>query len=29
MVTGVPREAYLEMGLDVLSELGYGGLKLA
>jgi AcrR family transcriptional regulator len=29
MVTGVSREAYLEMGLDVLSELGYGGLKLA
>jgi AcrR family transcriptional regulator len=29
MVTGVTREAYLEMGLDVLSELGYGGLKLA
>jgi AcrR family transcriptional regulator len=29
MVTGVSREAYFETGLDVLSDLGYGGLKLA
>ena len=25
----VSREAYFETGLDVLSDLGYGGLKLA
>lgn len=25
----VTREAYFETGLDVLSDLGYGGLKLA
>jgi hypothetical protein len=29
MVTGLSREAYFETGLDVLSDLGYGGLKLA
>lgn len=29
MASVVSREAYLETGLDVLSELGYGGLKLA
>jgi AcrR family transcriptional regulator len=29
MVSGVSREAYFETGLDVLSDLGYGGLKLA
>ena len=29
MTTGVSREAYFETGLDVLSDLGYGGLKLA
>jgi AcrR family transcriptional regulator len=29
MVSGVSRVAYLETGLDVLSDLGYGGLKLA
>src|SRR5689334_5515605 len=29
MATGVSREAYFETGLDVLSDLGYGGLKLA
>ena len=29
MVGGVSREAYFETGLDVLSDLGYGGLKLA
>jgi AcrR family transcriptional regulator len=29
MVSGVSREAYYETGLDVLSDLGYGGLKLA
>jgi AcrR family transcriptional regulator len=26
---GVSRESYFETGLDVLSDLGYGGLKLA
>jgi AcrR family transcriptional regulator len=25
----VSREAYFQTGLDVLSDLGYGGLKLA
>ena len=25
----VSRESYFETGLDVLSDLGYGGLKLA
>jgi AcrR family transcriptional regulator len=29
MATGVSRDAYFETGLDVLSDLGYGGLKLA
>jgi AcrR family transcriptional regulator len=29
MVAGVSRESYFETGLDVLSDLGYGGLKLA
>jgi AcrR family transcriptional regulator len=29
MVSGVSREAYFETGLEVLSDLGYGGLKLA
>jgi AcrR family transcriptional regulator len=29
MASVVSREAYLETGLDVLSDLGYGGLKLA
>jgi AcrR family transcriptional regulator len=29
MATGLSREAYYETGLDVLSDLGYGGLKLA
>ena len=29
MVGVVSRESYFETGLDVLSELGYGGLKLA
>ena len=29
MGSGVSREAYFETGLDVLSDLGYGGLKLA
>ncbi|MET0474469.1 MAG: TetR/AcrR family transcriptional regulator [Mycobacterium sp.] len=29
MVSGVSRESYFETGLDVLSDLGYGGLKLA
>jgi AcrR family transcriptional regulator len=29
MVSGVSRVAYLETGLDVLADLGYGGLKLA
>ncbi|MGV0737397.1 TetR/AcrR family transcriptional regulator [Mycobacterium syngnathidarum] len=29
MAGGVSREAYFETGLDVLSDLGYGGLKLA
>ena len=29
MATGLSREAYFETGLDVLSDLGYGGLKLA
>jgi AcrR family transcriptional regulator len=29
MVSGVSREAYFETGLDLLSDLGYGGLKLA
>jgi AcrR family transcriptional regulator len=29
MATVVGREAYFETGLDVLSDLGYGGLKLA
>ncbi|HZQ33517.1 MAG TPA: TetR/AcrR family transcriptional regulator [Mycobacterium sp.] len=29
MTTGISREVYFETGLDVLSELGYGGLKLA
>jgi AcrR family transcriptional regulator len=29
MATVVTREAYFETGLDVLSDLGYGGLKLA
>jgi AcrR family transcriptional regulator len=29
MASVVSREAYFETGLDVLSELGYGGLKLA
>src|SRR6476646_4864664 len=29
MATMVTKEAYFETGLDVLSDLGYGGLKLA
>ncbi|MEZ0365542.1 TetR/AcrR family transcriptional regulator [Mycobacterium sp. pUA109] len=29
MATVISREAYFEVGLDVLSDLGYGGLKLA
>lgn len=29
MVSGASRDAYLETGLAVLSDLGYGGLKLA
>lgn len=29
MAGAVTREAYFETGLDVLSDLGYGGLKLA
>jgi len=29
MATVVTREAYFETGLDVLADLGYGGLKLA
>jgi AcrR family transcriptional regulator len=29
MASVVSREAYVETGLDVLSDLGYGGLKLA
>jgi len=29
MASGVSREAYFETGLEVLSDLGYGGLKLA
>jgi hypothetical protein len=29
MASGVYREAYFETGLEVLSDLGYGGLKLA
>ncbi len=29
MATTVSREAYFETGLDVLADLGYGGLKLA
>ncbi len=29
MATVVSREAYFETGLDVLADLGYGGLKLA
>lgn len=29
MASGVSRESYFETGLDVLSERGYGGLKLA
>jgi hypothetical protein len=29
MVSGASRVAYLETGLAVLSDLGYGGLKLA
>lgn len=29
MVSGASREAYFETGLEVLSDLGYGGLKLA
>jgi AcrR family transcriptional regulator len=29
MASVVSREAYFETGLDVLSDLGYGGLKLA
>lgn len=29
MVSVVSRESYFETGLDVLSDLGYGGLKLA
>jgi AcrR family transcriptional regulator len=29
MASGVSREAYFDTGLDVLSDLGYGGLKLA
>jgi hypothetical protein len=29
MASVVSRESYFEAGLDVLSDLGYGGLKLA
>lgn len=29
MASAVTRESYFETGLDVLSDLGYGGLKLA
>ncbi|MGB8391777.1 TetR/AcrR family transcriptional regulator [Mycobacterium sp.] len=29
MASGVSREIYFETGLEVLSDLGYGGLKLA
>src|SRR4029078_3352982 len=29
MASVASREAYFETGLDVLSDLGYGGLKLA
>ena len=29
MASGVSRDGYLETGLEVLSDLGYGGLKLA
>src|SRR3954452_8844353 len=29
MAGGISRESYFETGLDVLSDLGYGGLKLA
>lgn len=29
MAGGVSRESYFDTGLDVLSDLGYGGLKLA
>ena len=29
MASVVSREAYFETGLEVLSDLGYGGLKLA
>jgi AcrR family transcriptional regulator len=29
MVGNISRDAYFETGLDVLSDLGYGGLKLA
>ena len=29
MAATISREAYLETGMDVLAELGYGGLKLA
>jgi len=29
MAAVVSRESYFEVGLEVLSELGYGGLKLA
>lgn len=29
MATAISRQAYFETGLEVLSELGYGGLKLA
>jgi AcrR family transcriptional regulator len=29
MVGAISRESYFETGLDVLSDLGYGGLKLA
>jgi AcrR family transcriptional regulator len=28
-MSGISRQAYFETGLDVLSDLGYGGLKLA
>ncbi len=29
MATGLSQKAYFDTGLDVLSDLGYGGLKLA
>ena len=29
MANGISREAYFQAGLDVLADLGYGGLKLA